>query len=134
MTIDLTIGELARRTATKPETVRYYEKIGLLAPAERTAGNYRAYREADLVGLSFIRRTRDLGFSIDQIRTLLMLSDDQSRDCATADEIASAHLHEIDRRLADLAACDARSPRGSPHQRTAQPASAASSRRWLRHD
>lgn len=104
MAMGLTIGELARRTGTRTETVRYYEKIGLLAPPGRTAGNYRAYGESDLARLSFIRRTRDLGFSIDQIRTLLALSDDRSRDCATIDEIATAHLHEIDRKLADLTA------------------------------
>lgn len=104
MTVGLTIGELARRTSTKTETVRYYEKIGLLAPPGRTAGNYRAYGDDDLARLSFVRRTRDLGFSIEQIRTLLALSDDRSRDCTTVDEIASAHLHDIDRKLADLVA------------------------------
>jgi Cu(I)-responsive transcriptional regulator len=104
MTIGLTIGELSRRTGTRTETIRYYEKIGLLAPPGRTAGNYRAYGEDDLARLSFIRRARDLGFSIGQVRELLALSDDLSRDCATVDEIASAHLHEIDRKLADLAA------------------------------
>ena len=102
MTVGITIGEMARRTGTNVETVRYYEKTGLLAPPSRTNGNYRIYDENDLARLSFIRRTRDLGFSIDQIRTLLALSDDQSRDCATVDAIASAHLEEIDRKLADL--------------------------------
>lgn len=104
MTVALAIGELGRRTGTKVETVRYYEKIGLLAPPRRTRGNYRAYSENDLARLSFVRRTRDLGFSIDQVRTLLSLADDESRDCATIDGIASAHLEEIDRKLADLAA------------------------------
>src|SRR3546814_1116314 len=99
MNAALIIGELARRTGTKVETVRYYEKIGLLAPPGRTQGNYRIYSEADLARLSFIRRTRDLGFSIDQIRMLLSLSDDASRDCATVDAIASAHLAEIERKL-----------------------------------
>jgi len=103
MNAALIIGELARRTGTKVETVRYYEKIGLLAPPGRTQGNYRIYSEADLARLSFIRRTRDLGFSIDQIRMLLSLSDDASRDCATVDAIASAHLAEIERKLIDLA-------------------------------
>ena len=103
MKAGLIIGELARRTGTKVETVRYYEKIGLLAPPGRTQGNYRIYSEADLARLSFIRRTRDLGFSIDQIRMLLSLSDDASRDCATVDAIASAHLAEIERKLIDLA-------------------------------
>lgn len=104
MTATLTIGEIGRRTGTKVETIRYYEKIGLLAPPGRTQGNYRAYGEDDLARLSFIRRTRDLGFSIDQVRMLVSLSDDDARDCTTVDEIASAHLQEIDRKLADLAA------------------------------
>src|SRR3546814_15524628 len=68
-----------------------------------TQGNYRISSEADLARLSFIRRTRDLGFSIDQIRMLLSLSDDASRDCATVDAIASAHLPEIERKPIDLA-------------------------------
>lgn len=102
MAATLTIGHLARRTRTKVETVRYYEKIGLLPPPRRTQGNYRSYGEDDLARLSFVRRARDLGFSVDQIRVLLSLSDDKSRDCATVDEIASAHLDEIDRKLADL--------------------------------
>lgn len=104
MNVALSIGQLATQTGTKVETVRYYEKIGLLAPPGRTRGNYRAYGDNDLARLSFIRRTRDLGFSIDQIRRLLSLSDDGSRDCTTIDEIASTHLQEIDRKLADLAA------------------------------
>ncbi|ABF54278.1 MerR family transcriptional regulator [Sphingopyxis alaskensis] len=103
MTAALTIGELGRRTGTKVETVRYYEKIGLLALPKRTRGNYRAYGENDVARLSFIRRTRDLGFSIDQVRALLSLAGDESRDCATIDAIASTHLGEIDRKLADLA-------------------------------
>src|SRR3546814_11764734 len=86
MTATLTIGEIGRRTGTKVETIRYYEKIGLLAPPGRTQGNYRAYGEGDLARLSFIRRTRDLGFSIDQVRMLVSLSDDDARDCTTVDE------------------------------------------------
>lgn len=59
---------------------------------------------ADLGRLSFIRRARNLGFSIDQVRALLNLSDDRTRDCATVDEIATGHLREVDRKIADLAA------------------------------
>ncbi len=100
----LAIGELAKATDTKVETVRYYERIGLLPKPGRTSGNYRAYGGAELGRLSFIRRARDLGFPIEQIRALLDLSDDRSRDCATIDEIATAHLREVDRKIADLAA------------------------------
>jgi len=69
------IGELARATCTKVETVRWYERIGLLAAPARTAGNYRAYGREHLERLSFVRRARDLGFSLDQVRELLRLSD-----------------------------------------------------------
>lgn len=100
----LAIGDLARATGTKVETIRYYERIGILPAPARTAGNYRAYAEAHLNRLSFIRRARDLGFHLEQIEALLQLSDDASRPCDAVDEIASAHLAEIDRKIADLRA------------------------------
>src|SRR3546814_14027084 len=90
MTTALTIGELGKATDTKVETVRYYERIGLLPRPARTAGNYRAYGAAELGRLSFIRRARDLGFPLDQVRALLSLSDDRGRDCAPVDEIGRA--------------------------------------------
>jgi Cu(I)-responsive transcriptional regulator len=101
------IGELARATDTKVETIRYYERIGLLPPPARTSGNYRAYAERHLVRLSFIRRGRDLGFSLDDIRELLRLSDDRDQSCADVDMITRAHLAEVERKLADLAALGA---------------------------
>ncbi|MBB5710883.1 Cu(I)-responsive transcriptional regulator [Sphingomonas xinjiangensis] len=91
-------------TGTKVETIRYYERIGLLPKPPRTSGNYRDYGQVELGRLSFVRRARDLGFSLDQVRALLGLSDDRSRDCAEIDRIAEAHLREVDRKLADLAA------------------------------
>ncbi len=100
----LRIGDLARATGTKVETIRWYEKVGLLARPERTDANYRAYGNDGLVRLSFIRRARDLGFSIEQVRALLDLSDDRARDCATVDAIANEHLREVDRKIADLTA------------------------------
>ncbi len=100
----LTIGELGKATGTKVETVRYYERIGLLPQPSRTAANYRAYGDTELGRLSFIRRARDLGFSLDQVRALLKLSDDRSQDCASVDRIAGEHLRTVDRKLADLAA------------------------------
>lgn len=98
----ITIGDLARATGTKIETIRYYERIGLLAKPERTSGNYRAYSKAELERLSFVRRSRDLGFSLDQVRELLSLANDQDRDCAGIDHIASEHLKEVERKIADL--------------------------------
>ena len=100
----LTIGRMAEATGTKVETVRWYEKVGLIAPPARTTGNYRAYSSDDLARLSFIRRARDLGFSLDQVRALLDLTRQGERDCATVDGIASEHLAEVDRKLADLTA------------------------------
>jgi len=100
----LTIGDLGKATNTKVETVRYYERIGLLPKPVRSSGNYRTYGAAELGRLSFIRRTRDLGFSLDQVRALLGLSDDRTCDCAGIDRIANEHLREVDRKLADLSA------------------------------
>ncbi len=100
----LTIGDLGKATATKVETIRYYERIGLLPKPPRTAGNYRAYGQPELARLSFIRRARDLGFSLDQVRELLTLSDDRHQSCAAVDAIATTHLAEVDRKLADLTA------------------------------
>lgn len=99
-----TIGDLSRATGVKVETVRYYEKIGLLEKPERTAGNYRAYSLEHLNRLSFIRRSRDLGFSLDQVRALLDLADQRDRSCESVDAIAIAHLAEVDRKIADLRA------------------------------
>ena len=98
------IGELARATATKVETIRYYEQTGLLPPPARTQANYRQYNGSHLARLSFIRRARDLGFPIERVRALLDLSDDRGRDCTTVDRIATEHLREVDRKIADLSA------------------------------
>jgi Cu(I)-responsive transcriptional regulator len=99
---ELSIGELARATDTKAETVRWHEKIGLLPKPPRTAGNYRAYGTPHLSRLSFIRRSRDLGFSIEEVRTLLELADDRERDCVEVDGLARHHLAEVERKIADL--------------------------------
>jgi DNA-binding transcriptional MerR regulator len=98
------IGELAQATATKVETVRYYEKIRLLPRPGRTASNYRDYGSEHLARLSFIRRARDLGFTLDAIRELLTLSDDQTQSCDAVDSIARVHLTEINRKIGDLTA------------------------------
>lgn len=98
----MTIGHLARETGTKVETVRFYEKSGLLPVPARTVGNYRSYDAAHLNRLSFIRRARDLGFSLDQIRALLALSDDRGQSCAAVDAIAKEHRAEVERKIADL--------------------------------
>ena len=102
MTGTFSIGASARATGTKIETIRYYERIGLLPQPARTGGNYRAYAQLHLDRLSFIRRGRDLGFSLDEVRELLRLSDDRERSCGEIDQIARGHLAEVERKLADL--------------------------------
>jgi Cu(I)-responsive transcriptional regulator len=100
----LTIGKLAEATDTKVETVRYYERAGLIAPPARTESNYRSYAKEDLERLRFIRRTRDLGFSLDEVRGLLDLAGQPDRDCGSVDAMARDHLDEIDLKIADLMA------------------------------
>jgi Cu(I)-responsive transcriptional regulator len=99
-----TIGDLAKATGTKVETIRYYERIGLLPAPARTSGNYRSYNPKHLGRLSFLRRARDLGFSLEQVRALLGLSDQRRLSCEAVDRIAREHLAEVDRKIADLAA------------------------------
>lgn len=98
------IGELAAATATKTETIRYYEKIGLLPPPARTSGNYRTYGADHLARLSFVRRARDLGFSLEDVRELLALSDDRGQSCEAVDKLARRHVRSIGRKIADLTA------------------------------
>src|ERR1700722_12802643 len=104
MTHTLSIGELAHATGTRVEPIRYYERIGLLPEPAAAGGNYRAYARRHLERLSFIRRGRDLGFSLDEVRELLRLSDDRTQSCAEVDRIARLHLDEVERKLADLTA------------------------------
>ena len=101
---ELTIGGLAKATGTKPETIRYYERIGILGAPGRSGGNYRVYSEKELGRLSFVRRARDLGFSLDQVRELLDIADDRSRSCGAVDKLAREHLSAVDRKIADLSA------------------------------
>lgn len=103
----LTIGFLAKKTGTKVETIRFYEKNGLLPEPSRTEGNYRAYDQTHLNRLSFIRRARDLGFSLNQVRGLLALSDNRDQSCAAVDEIAKDHRAEVERKIHDLLALKA---------------------------
>lgn len=101
----LSIGKLARAAGTTVETIRYYERIGMLPAAARVGtGMYRAYAAQHLARLSFIRRARDLGFSLDQVRDLLALSDDKDRPCATVDGIARDHLKHVEGKIRDLQA------------------------------
>lgn len=102
MTHPLRIGDLAKATRTKVETIRYYERIGLLPKPDRTSGNYRSYRAGHRARLAFIRRAREFGFSIGQIRGLLSLADHGERSCLQVDAIAREHLAEVDARIRAL--------------------------------
>ena len=104
MSEKLTIGKLAGATGTKVETIRYYEQIGLLPEPARSAANYRTYEAAHLRRLSFIRRARDLGFSIDQVRELMGLADRRDQSCIAVDVIANQHRDAITQKIADLTA------------------------------
>ena len=98
----LSIGDLANATGTKVVTIRYYEKIGLLPAPPRTSGNYRAYNEGHMDRLRFIRRCRDLGFTLDQVRALLSLSSRENQECALVDRIAAEHLVAVEQKIDDL--------------------------------
>jgi MerR family mercuric resistance operon transcriptional regulator len=99
----LTIGRLAAAAGVNLETVRYYERINLMPPPARTSSGHRAYEEPHVRRLAFIRRARELGFSIEQIRTLLALSEPTRASCADVQEVAQTHLNEVRAKLADLA-------------------------------
>ncbi|MGY3488218.1 DNA-binding transcriptional MerR regulator [Bradyrhizobium sp. USDA 4011] len=98
----LTIGQLGRATDTKIETIRYYEKIGLLPEPSRTTGNYRSYAAEHLRRLGFIRRTRELGFSIEEVRELLKLAAHGERPCEEVDQLVARHLETTERKIKAL--------------------------------
>ena len=97
-----TIGQLATAAGVNLETVRYYERIKLMPLPARSAGGRRAYDEGHIRRLAFIRRARELGFGIAQIRALLALAEPTPAPCAEAREIAREHLDEVRAKLADL--------------------------------
>lgn len=98
----LTIGALARLAGVGAETLRHYERMGLLEPAERTASSYRLYGPAALQRLRFIRRAQALGFSLAQIGELLALHSRPAADMGAVRDIATQRLADIDARIADL--------------------------------
>jgi len=97
------IGELARATGSNSETIRYYEKIGLLPRPARTDSNYRDYGLQDAERLAFIRHARGLGFELADVRSLIDLAEQPDRDCGQADAIASRHLSAVEAKMAQLA-------------------------------
>jgi DNA-binding transcriptional MerR regulator len=98
----LSIGHVGEATATKVETIRYYERIGLLPKPDRTGGNYRSYASEHVHRLAFIRRARELGFSIEDVREMLDLAGHRERPCSGIDQIAARHLAMIEGKIATL--------------------------------
>jgi DNA-binding transcriptional MerR regulator len=103
----LSIGKLAQATGVKVPTIRYYEQIGLLPEAGRSAGNQRLYGRDTQNRLAFIRHARELGFPLDAIRDLLSLSDRPDQSCAAVDDIAKAQLKAVQARIGRLKALEA---------------------------
>lgn len=102
----LAIGAVSARTGCKVETIRFYEREGLLPAPTRSSGGYRLYSQNHLKRLTFIRRARALGFSIDEVRKLLTLADERKRPCAEVRVVAGAHLEDVRAKIADLRAME----------------------------
>ncbi len=102
MSNPLTIGTLAKQSGVNLETIRFYERSGLLPAPQRSAAGYRHYQEMDVRRLRFIRRGRELGFSLEEIRSLLDLASHPESPCASADQMVREHLDTIEARIRDL--------------------------------
>ncbi len=100
----LTIGTLATTTGCAVDTIRYYERVGLLPIPPRTRGGHRQYAEADRKRLLVIRRSRQLGFSLEEIRAVLALADRRAIDCAAVRDVATRHLEGLERQIRELEA------------------------------
>ena len=98
------IGALAQRTRCNVETIRFYEKIGVLPKPQRTEGGHRAYARTHVARLSFIRRARELGFPLDEVRALLRLADVRTVACNEVKAVAITHLADVRAKIAALQA------------------------------
>lgn len=102
--MEYTIGDLSRRVGYAVQTLRYFEQIGLMPEAPRTAGGQRRYGAKELRRLLFIKHARELGFTLDAVRSLLALAAHPDAPCEAADAIAATHLTEIDEKIGKLQA------------------------------
>ena len=109
------IGELSKRTGVKPTTIRWYEAEGWLPPPIRTEGGHRSYGDAHIRRLGFLRHARELGFSMEDVRSLLDLGDRPGDDCGAVHAIAASHIEEVDRRIRRLLALRAELERMASH-------------------
>lgn len=100
--MSLSIGEAASRSGLPPKTIRYYEQIGLIAPAARGENQYRTYDEKDVSFLNFIGRARKLGFSLEDVAALLALYRDRTRSSEQVKRLALQHVAKLDRKIAEL--------------------------------
>lgn len=98
----MNIGQVAKQSNVSAKTIRYYESIGLVAPASRTESGYRTYRETDVQTLRFIHHARSLGFSVKEVSMLLDLWRDQKRASADVKALATAHIAAVDRKIEEL--------------------------------
>ncbi|QBP12545.1 MerR family DNA-binding protein [Cupriavidus metallidurans] len=98
----MNIGEASKSSGMSVQMIRYYERVGLIARASRTAGGYRAYSEVDVNVLRFIRRARDLGLPVSDIERLLSMWRDRTQECDEARSIVKKHIEELENRLRDL--------------------------------
>lgn len=99
-----TIGVLSRESGVKVETIRYYEHSGLLSAPARSASGYRYYGREDIKRLRFIRRGRELGFGMGEVKALLQLVDQPHHPCHTADQMVQVHLQDVEAKIRDLQA------------------------------
>ena len=105
--MEIPIGELSRRTQCNIETIRYYERIALLPKPRRLGGRYRRYDDKDIARLRFIRRARQLGFTLDDIRAFMQLDGADSREvCGKAQVLTRAHIAGIRAKITDLMAME----------------------------
>jgi MerR family mercuric resistance operon transcriptional regulator len=102
------IGMLARQTGCQVETIRYYERVGILPEPQRGLNNYRHYGEMHRRRLRFVRRCRDLGFRLEEVRNLLGMIDGGTQSCAEVEALARQHLDEIQTKIADLRQMESR--------------------------